>query len=173
MEKGRKLKNKDSDDSFDSPKQANINEMIEQGKRQIYRLRNIDKKFLHPETKELSDVLVNAIKEMEEFESDDPKEEEKDMKKAPSESDLDNLSNADNQKQKEAEDPLKVKDSEDDKHRSRKDKFSQSKRNQVDPFYQEQIEEVEKIKKGLTNKDIHLDMKIIRRAVLMPMFGGQ
>ena len=97
LEKGRKLKNKDSDDSFDSPKQANINEMIEQGKRQIYRLRNIDKKFLHPETKELSDVLVNAIKEMEEFESDDPKEEEKDMKKAPSESDLDNLSNPDNQ----------------------------------------------------------------------------
>lgn len=38
-----KVEKKDSTDSFDKPKKPNINDMINQGKKEIARLRDIDK----------------------------------------------------------------------------------------------------------------------------------
>ena len=98
-------------------------------------------------------------------------EEEKESKKDKnSESDSE-----DDLEKKQKDNKVKEKETKEEttfQKKELKEKFADFKRNQVDPHYQEQLEEVDRIKKALTNKDIHLDMKIIRRAVLMSMFEG-
>ena len=114
---------------------------------------------------------MNAIKQIEEMKEGDNEEEEKDSKKDKnSESDSE-----DSLEKKQKEDHAKNKETKEETFYQKKDlkeKFAEFKRSQVDPHYQEQLEEVDRIKKALTNKDIHLDMKIIRRAVIMSMFEG-
>ena len=164
------MEKKESSDSFGEPKKASINDMIEQGKREITRLRDIDKKFLHPEMKELSEVLMNAIIEMEELKEEENEDFDKDSKKD-KESDFGSDISVKQKKGAADTSKVKVESAATNQRQLLRDKFAQNKRNQVDPYYQEQLEEVERIKKALTNKDIHLDMKIIRRAVLMTMFN--
>ncbi|CAI2380659.1 unnamed protein product [Moneuplotes crassus] len=155
-------KKKDSDESVDKPKKKTLNELMEEGKKEISRLRQIDKKLLYPDTDDLNEVLMNAIKEMQEQKDKDFDEEDKDKDKI---SDTNSeASQVHNNNILSANKVIKPKDKRKKSKKSRPNYFSKN-----DKLYQEEVAEVERINKALCNNDIHLDMKVIRRAVLMYM----
>mmetsp|Transcript_10260 Transcript_10260/g.9064 ORF Transcript_10260/g.9064 Transcript_10260/m.9064 type:complete len:104 (-) Transcript_10260:41-352(-) len=98
---------------------------------------------------------MNAIKEMEELKHDND-DEDKDKDK---ESQFSDISDKGKKIAKRKADGARF-DTKGAKNRVKY--FSKN-----DKFYQQEVQEVERINKALCNKDIHLDMKVIRRAVLM------